>query len=395
MAKKKNINTVNNDVSPIMMISIFVIFIVAMVFVAYFGMNLQSPVSKYFSPYNNKIGNNLLIVLNQQKDFDNRLQELSKDGGYTFDNPSIIQNPYGINKLAAVAIFNTEEETKVKLKINDKLVTTVEKSKNHIIPIYGLLADTRNIVTFILDDGSSKEIEIITEPYDFNNNGFDVSSQMTDEDTYLMVGDVNDPNSTLKGFDRAGNLNTYYSLGYISGLTVFKNKISIAYNQNRDLINDLRLDLDYLGRISNITPNTSEINYTPNISGEGIEYIGDTSYYYGEMIANYSFNEVVNNESYSPKTTLVLKDYEMSLSSAVKLEQPFKISYMNDYISYSTDVIGELLVVTKNGGLYSYNIDKNGIIRTDINGEKSLYVKVNGIIYSLKTTLEDSVSNKI
>ena len=394
MAKKKNINNVNNDVSPIMMISIFVIFIVAMIFVAYFGMNLHSPVSKYFSPYNTIIDNDLYAVLAQQKDFDKKVIDLSTNPNCTFDSPCIYASPYHINRLTALAIFTTEEDTRVELKINDKHVTNVERSKNHIVPIYGLYANTKNVVTFVLEDGRTKNQDIIIEPYNDELNGLDVNTQLKDEDTYLLVGDINSPDSTLRGFDYKNNLNSYLKLGYISGLTLFKNKIAIGYNQNKESVYDLRLDLDYLGRIQNITPNTAEINYTSNIGGDGIEYIGDSAYFYGDLTANYSFNELVNNEPYTPKQTLVLTEHEKSLTSAVKYEQPLKISYMNDYISYASDIKGELLIVTKEGGLYSYPIENNGIIRTDIVGDKALYVRVDGIIYSLKTTLRDTTELK-
>ena len=394
MDKRKNVNNVNNDVSPIMMISIFVIFIVAMVFVTYFGMNLQSPASKYFSPYNTKINNDLLALLKQQKSFDDKIKELSQDKQYTFESPMIVKSPYHINKLSALIIFTTEEESKVQVKINDEEVTTVEKSTNHIIPIYGLYADFRNTVTLTLDDGRSVTKEIIIEPYNFELNSLNIKDVIGNEDIYYLAGDINSSDSTLRGFDKNNNLNSYVSFGYIGGFSVFKNKLAIAYNQNKDVINDLRLDIDYLGRISNITPNTNEIKYESNISGDGVSYVGDSGFLYNELTANYSFNELTNNEPYTTKKTLILSDYEMSLSGAVKLEQPFKVSYMNDYISYSSDVTGELLVITRDGGLYSYDIDKDGIIRTDIKGDKSLYIKVDGVIYSLKTTLDDNADLK-
>ena len=394
MAKKKTINNINNEVSPIMMISIFVIFIVAMVFVTYFGMNLQSPVSKYFSPYNTKVCNDLMQVLKQQKDMDDTIIKLSKDETVTFESPKIFLSPYHINKLSALVIFNTEEETRVEVKVNDEIVTNVERSKNHIVPIYGLFADAKNIITLTLEDGRSITKEIVIEPYNFELNGLEIKDVLGNEDIYYLAGDINTNDSTLRGFDKNNNLNSYVTLGYIGGFQVFKNKLAIAYNQNKDGVYDLRLDIDYLGRISNITPNTAEINYNSNISGDGIKYVGDSGFLYNDLTANYSFNEVVNNESYTTKKTLILKDYEMSLTGAVKLEQPFKITYMNDYISYSSDLSGELLVVTRDGGLYSYDFDKAGIIRTDIKGDKSLYVKVDGIIYSLKTTLEDNCDLK-
>ena len=62
---------------------------------------------------------------------------------------------------------------------------------------------------------------------------------------------------------------------------------------------------------------------------------------------------------------------------------------MGEYISYTSDVTGKLLIVDSKGKLYTYPIDKSGVIKTDIEGRKSLYISKDGVIYILKTTLVD------
>ena len=387
MSKQKTNNF--NEISPILMASIFIIFIVAMVFVTYFGMNLQSPVAKYFSSYNTKVNNELMSLLKEQKEMDEKILDLSKNGGYTLDKPLVFKAPYKINKTSALIIFNTEEETSVKVSLNDIPLTTVKKSKEHIIPIYQLYADSNNFIKLTLDDGSSKEINIIVESYDNEINAANIKEMIGTDSTYYLGGDLNKDESALRGFDKSENLNSYYSFGYLSGYSFFKNKIALGYKQNKEIKNDIRLDIDYLGRINNITSNISEINYEVNISGDGISYIGSANTLYPAEIDNYSFESLTNTDTYTLRNVLSINEYEHLLTNAVKYDGEFKINYMNDYISITSDVTGKLLMVDSKGVLYSYNIDKNAIIKTDVKGNKSLYIVKDGIVYSLKTTLVD------
>ena len=62
---------------------------------------------------------------------------------------------------------------------------------------------------------------------------------------------------------------------------------------------------------------------------------------------------------------------------------------MGEYIAFDIDAEGELIVVSLKGNIVSYKFNKHGIVRTNITGNKSLFVNVDGIVYSLKTTLLD------
>lgn len=386
---KKSINNVNNDVSPIMMTAILIIFIIAMIFVTYFGMHLSSPVSKYFSQYNEKLDNKLGAILKQQKEMDQKIKDLSVNGNYKIEEPLVIRNPYSINPLTAVVIFNTDEDSRVEVNINGEVKTNMERSKNHIIPIYGLYADAVNSVTITIEDGRSYSFDLPIEAFDNNIYSFDISSQIGTSDIYYMAGNVNDYKSNLRGFDRLGNLISYLSLDYIGGFTLYKNKIAIAYNSNKDVPNDLRLDIDYLGRISYITSNTNDIKYEPNISGDAIDFIGASHNLYNELTGNYSMPDVVSNDSYDTSIDLDINEYEDKLTSADTYKGEYKVSYMADFIAYKIDHEGKLLVVTNEGNLKQYDMSTKGIIRTDIKGNKALYVSIDGNIYSLKTTLND------
>jgi len=388
--KKKTINNVNNDVSPIMMAAILIIFIIGMVFVTFFGMKLTAPSYKFFSKYNTKINNNLRNILKEQREMDEKIKELSINGDFKFDDPCVIKNPYKLNPLTAVIIFNTEEETRVEVSINDEVKTKVERSKYHIIPLYGLYSDSLNTITLKLEDGSTHSFDLQIEAYDNNIYSFDVKSQIGKNDIYYMVGNVNENDSKLRGFDRLGNMISYISFDYIGGLTLYKNKMSIAYNQTKDVPNDLRLDIDYMGRISYITSNTNEINYEPNISGDLIDFVGSSYYLYSDMISNYTFDDVVSNDSYDPVINeLDIDKYEDKLIKADTYKGEYAISYMEDFIGYKIDKPGKLLIVTSEGHLYEYNMDTKGIIRQQFMGNKALYAEIDGTIYSLRTTLVD------
>ena len=76
-----------------------------------------------------------------QKKVDEEISNYKKDKQYTLEEPKIIKNPYKIAPLTALIIFQTPEEVEIEIKVNDVTMTTMEKSKEHSIPIYGMYAD--------------------------------------------------------------------------------------------------------------------------------------------------------------------------------------------------------------------------------------------------------------
>ena len=96
-----------------------------------------------------------------------------KSTGYTIDSPNVILNPYGNSPLAALVVFETEDEVSPEVTIvgKDELSTythTFDKGTKHYLPIYGLYADYDNTVIIRYGD-VRKELSIKTEalPEDF------------------------------------------------------------------------------------------------------------------------------------------------------------------------------------------------------------------------------------
>jgi len=124
--------------------------------------------------------------LADQAEVDARLMEECKSG-YAFTEPLIVVNPYGNAPLSAVAVFSTEEAVGGTVTVHgkaekDDVKGTFEAAKDHYVPIYGLYAGTVNKVTLALDNGSTADIEIETEPLDLGLKDFAV--KMIDSDKY-------------------------------------------------------------------------------------------------------------------------------------------------------------------------------------------------------------------
>lgn len=92
---------------------------------------------------------------------------------YTFEDPNIIVNPYGISPLTALIIFETKDLTTptVTIKGKDENTTfthTFTPGKKHILPIYGLYANQDNEVILEIN-GKSQTLHIKTDelPKDF------------------------------------------------------------------------------------------------------------------------------------------------------------------------------------------------------------------------------------
>ena len=83
--------------------------------------------------------------------------------GHTVDDPLIVLNPYEISPLTAIIAFETEKLVRPTIKINGKdeqttLRFTFDISKKHVLPIYGLYADSDNVITISFDDFSKENL---------------------------------------------------------------------------------------------------------------------------------------------------------------------------------------------------------------------------------------------
>lgn len=83
------------------------------------------------------------------------------DGEYSFEDPLVILNPYGTSPLTALVIFETEELTRISIRINGKTEdTSIYHTFDgfdtlHEIPIYGLYPGAANVVDIIAEPEDS------------------------------------------------------------------------------------------------------------------------------------------------------------------------------------------------------------------------------------------------
>lgn len=114
-------------------------------------------------------------ILDQAK-MDADIQKELSQKQYTVEDPLVLVNPYGISPLSALISFSTQESTQacITVKGKDKYTTFSkcfnDRTKNHLIPVYGLYFGKNDIVLTIKDKNQSKEypLEIETEKMPIN-----------------------------------------------------------------------------------------------------------------------------------------------------------------------------------------------------------------------------------
>jgi len=107
------------------------------------------------------------IIHRQREKEEEFLKEFhSKD--YTMEKPLVVINPYHIAPLTALVLFKTETPTEMKVVVKGKdeandLVHQFGRTKEHILPIYGLYVDEATEVQFISSMGHKHTLEIESE----------------------------------------------------------------------------------------------------------------------------------------------------------------------------------------------------------------------------------------
>ncbi len=385
---KMNIrNSIGFGITFLLVIVVCISFIVSSV------TNFDSGTKKYFNNDSIVLENELSDILNKQMDCDNIIDGIiSNIKKYDMNDPLILKNPYKINPLSALIFFYTEDELEVDVYINDGYMSTVKASKEHIIPIYGLENNRDNIVRLDFENGTTRTFAIKTELYNDYTEEYDLKNSMDGSQFTFLVGDRNNVESKLRGFDPKGNLTFYFNLDYITGALLHTNSVYVGYNSKYTKNNDipeLKIELDYLGKIISISTDTSDLITKSNVNLANIDYIAINHNVYQDNIENYKVTPVVDNNPTTETGVTSVDELALMLENSSEFNLPYVLSINGRYLTYdfkgNQDVM--LLLINQKGNVYTYNVDDTRIIKLPDNGEYSVYAKVANKYYTLNTIL--------
>lgn len=392
------------SVNKVVLVSVFLVFALSMIFVTLYMSYQSGESSSYFSSYNKVVTNNLQKVLKKQAETDELIRSSLKNKDYTLEKPFILDNPYGISPLSAIIIFNTPNEVSVDLLINDKLVTTIEASKEHAIPVYGLFANTNNYVTIKTSDGLEHTYTISTSSYNFMHEGIEVNTKVDEDEAFFLLSGIESNTPLIRAFDENDNMNFYLSFDHINSFTLKKDfRFLISYNSKKAYNNDYSdynkiIEMDYLGKIYSISNDISAIKNDYNYSSNNSINQGYVHQMYNTKISNYQVLDFLSNHiKYDSYGILKTDEIAHKLSSAPNYKKNFDIFLNGNDINILMDSDGystKLLLVSKKADIYVFDLKANATsiktrISTDLEGEYALYIDIDGDIYSLATTIKN------
>lgn len=193
----------------------------------------------------------VLEMVDNQKAINEKLEKVSNEKKYTFNDAYVEVNPYNISPLSGIIIFNTNKGENVSVYINDVFVTTMESATKHIIPIYGLLENYDNKIKLVMNDEE--------KVYSMKTDASDIEYPLTvnykaesigNEDIYFTVASYA---TYLTGWDASGNLRFYLTVDNRMDVEWLDNgHFLIGTSQGQFAENFVAfVEMDYLGKIYN------------------------------------------------------------------------------------------------------------------------------------------------
>lgn len=383
---KKNKRTIKT-----VMLMLFMVFAISTIITAYYAMTYIPPTDAYFKKNNQELPNELSTILKEQLKMDEKINDIIENGGYTFDDPCVLKNPYGINELSALIIFNTDYETEIIVSINDFILTTMSKGKTHVIPIYNLYANSLNTIGLKTNKKEYKEVEIKTNYYDDNIKDYKFDNYSNKE--YLTILDpTNIDKKYLRAFDLNGNLVMYYDFGYLDSYYIDED-ITVNYNsifKGNSSIDGINIKMDFFGKIKNISKNNNTLNSNVDFYLNGDKYISQKINIYSEITENYDPPEYLSGFSDTLPKQITTKKIKEELKTSKPYLDDYKISVNNNILLFDfKNNESSLILVSKNSKYsYLYDLTDKKYIAIDRKGEYSLYLKYNNKYYNLLTTIK-------
>ncbi|MFI3238593.1 MAG: aryl-sulfate sulfotransferase [Lachnospiraceae bacterium] len=193
------------------------------------------------------------------------LESVVVNGDYTLEDPLVILDPYDVSPLTAIVGFYTEMTGSVDIEIVGKDESSTisysfeEVTDEHLIPVYGLYADTNNTlhITFTAKSGEVTEQTVYIQTEALPSDMPTVDIEVYDE-TLVAEGFTFACSTYLMAYDINGDIRWYLSDGFLNTAT---NPIKYLDNGNMMLASDKLVasayytsslyEIDMLGRIYN------------------------------------------------------------------------------------------------------------------------------------------------
>lgn len=198
---------------------------------------------------------NSVNVISNYLDYQKRVDNEIDSYGYTIDNPLVIVNPYDVNPLSAMVVFQTTDYVSptviVKGNNDDDIVYTYSNAKVHHLPIYCLYNNYDNEV-IVRVGNTSKVINIKTNLVDIDDTKlFDIDNVndtiITNIDNHLVI------------VDKYKKIRGYFTKEFSGKPIYLKNGhfIVSTYQTNNDGNYMGIVEIDLLGKVHNqfIVPN--------------------------------------------------------------------------------------------------------------------------------------------
>ncbi|WP_245724112.1 aryl-sulfate sulfotransferase [Marinococcus luteus] len=198
-------------------------------------------------------------LIETQEEMEKEWQQEYMDGNYTFDDPMVIQDPYGEAPLTALTKFRTENPSRITVTVasrggaQDITHTYSAFNQEHEVPVLGLHPDTDNEVTIEAEDrqGNVQEQSVSIETNDtpaFAHDREVIKSSPAEMEpgiTFLTPG-----KSKFYGVDEQGDIRWYSSR---TGGFVFKRlsngNLLLGASQSEDNRNEYLFETDMLGKV--------------------------------------------------------------------------------------------------------------------------------------------------
>ncbi len=240
----------------------------------------------------------IIALVKNQEEVNSRLEKVSNNQSYTFDNAYLELNPYEISPLSGILIYTSKTKEPVELWINDELKTIFEASTKHVIPLYGLFEDYENKIT-IKNGTKEKTYSLKTEPSHIKYP-LEVSQKIENDDE--MIFTVASYETWLTGWDKTGRLRFY-------------------------LTEDLRMDVEWLSN-GHFIIGTTQGQFAENFVGfVEMDYLGKIYHQY-TLENGYSFeSQVLKNGhilSAGGSSPVYIKEqviYELDLETGKVVDQ--------------------------------------------------------------------------